>query len=171
MRKSLWHCKLTIQMVSSVNTWFSEHSFSKFITVIIRLNSLKKLRWHCVYVRASLKTQGNLFKLIIVISSNRVSNQATTLWSTAEVFKNSKVFRTHTNFTEVEKKNQNHHILGLQSLPCHLRNVLTRQAISSCFSMCLFSFRGEEFEIQRDTRPEKTLFSTHLAYTIEMTRE
>lgn len=95
-------------------------------------------------MRASLKTQENLFKLTIVISSNGVSNQATTFWWTAEVFKNSKVFCTHTNFTEVEKKNWNHYNLSLESMSCHVRNVLTRKAISSCFSISLFSFGGEE---------------------------
>lgn len=55
-------------------------------------------------MRASLKTQENLFKLTIVISSNRVSNQTTTFWRTAEVFKNSKVFRTHTNVMKLKRK-------------------------------------------------------------------
>ena len=119
MRKSLWppqtyntesfFCKYVIH--THITARF------KFITVIMPLNSLKKLRWHCVCVRTSLKIQENLFKLTIVISSNRVSNQTTTFWSTAEVFKNSKVFCTHTNFMDSIRKTGSTIILVLSTCP------------------------------------------------------
>lgn len=111
----------------------------------------------------------NLFKLTIVISSNRVNNRTTTFWPAAEArLKIQNLLNTHLR-QELKTAKSNQHHVGYERLTCHLEYNFIPKTIASYFAKFIFSFfslgacwchlvfKSEKFESQRGTQGEKTL--------------